>query len=126
MTPAFFEAFTRPVTLAITEPVREEILPLTHEVPRAHPSVAWTKLPDGAVLFSPESEVYFSVNQTGALIWELLAGQELGRDIDAICSAVCERFPDVAAEEIRDDVTEILNAFADNNLLAEREQKFVA
>lgn len=126
MTHAVSEAFARPGPLPITKPVGEEILPLTHEVPRAHPSVAWTKLPDGAVLFSPESEVYFAVNQTGALIWELLVGQEFGRDIDAICSAVRDRFPDVAVAQIRDDVTEILNAFADNNLLAECEQKFVA
>jgi len=101
-------------------------LPLTQEFPRARPSVAWTRLPDGAVLFSPESEVYFSVNETGALIWELLVSAEFGGDIDAICSAVQERFPDVTAAQIRGDVAELLNAFADNRLLEESEQKFVA
>jgi hypothetical protein len=103
-----------------------ESLSLTQNVPRARPSVAWTKLPDGAVLFSPESEVYFAINQTAALIWELLMSDEFGCDIDAICSAVRQRFPDVSPQQIRDDVADILNAFADNNLLTESERKFVA
>ena len=108
------------------KPPGEEILPLIQDVPRARSSVAWTKLPDGAVLFSPESEVYFSVNQTGALIWELLVSEEFGGDIEAICASVRERFPDVTPMQVRDDVGEILNAFADNNLLAESARKFVA
>jgi hypothetical protein len=109
-----------------TESSGEKILSLTQDIPRARSSVAWTRLPDGAVLFSPDSEVYFAVNQTGALIWELLVGEGFGGDICAICSVVEMRFPDIPAQQIRDDVAEILNAFADNNLLAEPEQKFVA
>src|SRR5258705_13895311 len=78
-------------------------LPLTHAIPRARPSVAWTQLPDGAVLFSPESEVYYAVNQAGALIWELLASAERDYDVDALSSAVHERFPDASPEQVRSD-----------------------
>lgn len=97
-------------------------MPLTHTVHRARPSVAWTQLPDGAVLFSPESEVYYAVNQAGALIWELLASGERVYDLDALTRAVHERFPDAGAEQIRTDVEEILEDFAENQLLAEPER----
>ena len=97
-------------------------MPLTHAIPRAHPSVAWTQLPDGAVLFAPESEVYYAVNQAGALIWELLASGERHYDLDALSRAVHERFPDAAPEQIRTDVEEILAEFAQNQLLTEPER----
>ena len=97
-------------------------MPQTHAIPRARPTVAWTQLPDGAVLFSPESEVYYAVNQAGALIWELLATGEREYDVDALSRAVHERFPDVSPKQIRDDVEEILADFAQNQLLAEAER----
>jgi hypothetical protein len=97
-------------------------LPLTHAIPRARPTIAWTQLPDGAVLFSPESEVYYAVNQAGALIWELLASGEGAYDLDGLSRAVHERFPDAGLEQIRNDVEEILSDFAQNQLLAEPER----
>lgn len=101
-------------------------LPLTQAVLRARPSVAWTQLPDGAVLFSPESEVYYAVNQAGALIWEMLADEGGERDIDSLCLAVQTRFPDASPQQIRNDVADILRDFAENDLLATAERKHVA
>lgn len=97
-------------------------MPQTHAIPKARPSVAWTQLPDGAVLFSPESEIYYAVNQAGALIWELLASGEGAYDLEALSRAVHERFPDAGPEQIRNDVEEILADFAQNQLLTEPER----
>ena len=57
-------------------------------------TVAWIKLPDGAVLFSPETEIYYGMNSVAAAIWELLP--QAGGPIDMLCSAIGERFPDAA------------------------------
>lgn len=85
-------------------------------IPRALPTIAWTKLPDGAVLFSPESEVYYAMNQVGALIWELLDERDL--DMDSLCLAVREHFPDGTIDQIRDDVAELLKQLEQNGLVA--------
>jgi hypothetical protein len=74
------------------------------------------------VLFSPESEIYYSVNPAGALIWELLANGEKDYDLDALSLAVREHFPDASLEEIRTDVEAILADFAQNELLVESER----
>jgi len=42
-------------------------------LPRPRTSVAWTALPDGAVLFATETEVYYALNTVGAVVWELLS-----------------------------------------------------
>jgi len=88
---------------------------LSEPIPRPRPTIAWTKLPDGAVLFSPESEVYYAMNHVGALIWELLPKRTL--DMNTLCLAVRERFPDEAPEQICDDVAELLKELEENGLL---------
>lgn len=60
-------------------------------------------MPDGAVLFSTETEVYYSMNALGAFIWTLLP-----RSIDDLCAAVEEQYPDVAKERIHADVVDLL------------------
>ena len=99
-------------------------LSLSQPVPKARPSIAWTRLPDGAVLFSPESEVYYAMNHVGALIWELLLRDALDRD--TLCLAVQERFPDESLQQIRDDVAELLIELARNGLVADIERDSVA
>ena len=41
-------------------------------LPSANPAVIFQKLDDGAVLFTPETELYFGLNSVGALVWDLL------------------------------------------------------
>jgi Coenzyme PQQ synthesis protein D (PqqD) len=77
------------------------------QLPSARSNVAWTKLPDGAVLFAPETEVYYAMNGVAALVWELLP--QHADSIDALCAAIGERFPDATPEQIRDDVVELLD-----------------
>ena len=75
-------------------------------LPQAHPNVVWTALPDGAVLYATDSELYYGVNSVGALVWELLPPAT--RSFDALCTAVHERYPDVTLAQIQSDVRELL------------------
>lgn len=75
-------------------------------LPRPRASIVWTALPDGAVLFAPETEVYFSLNAVGALVWDLLG--EHCASLDELCARVVEAFPDAPADLVRDDVAALL------------------
>ncbi len=83
-------------------------------LPTPHSAVVYRALPDGGVLFSTTDEVYFGLNETGAFVWEHLA--PACPTIDALCEAVCARFPDAGADAVRQDVTELLAAFVENGL----------
>ena len=75
----------------------------------------WINLPDGAVLFSPETEVYYGLNNVGSVIWEQL--RERIPTMELLCDAVHERFPDATLEQIRADVLELLSDFSENGLV---------
>lgn len=76
-------------------------------VPRS--TVVWVKLPDGAVLFTPEDEVYYSMNAVATSIWEFLPHVA---DMDALCSSVHQRFPDAEPDPMRADVVALLDELA--------------
>lgn len=87
-------------------------------LPRPRASVAWTALPDGAVLFATETEVYYALNTVGAVVWELLSGD--CASLDALCTAVSVRFPEAGPGEVRADVTELLDDLLNAGLLEPR------
>ena len=91
---------------------------------RPKPTVAWTQLPDGAVLFAPDSEVYYSMNHVAAAIWELVANQ--GLTLDGLCEQMQLRFPEADSAEIRNDVEELLRDLVTNGLMLEAEAARVA
>lgn len=76
-------------------------------VPRL--TVVWVKLPDGAVIFTPEDEVYYSMNAVATSIWEFLPQVA---DVDALCSSVHQRFPDAELDSIHADVVALLDELA--------------
>lgn len=82
-------------------------MPALTALPVASPTVVWTPLPDGAVLFSTETEVYYGVNGVGALAWELLP--PASRSLEDLCVAVQAKYPDATLEQIRADVVELLD-----------------
>lgn len=84
-------------------------------LPRPNPKVIYQPMPDGAVLFSPETELYFGLNEAGACIWENLPPVQ--DSLDALCMAVLARFPGAEREQISADVEEILADLAQNNLV---------
>ena len=76
-------------------------------LPTANPSVIFQKLDDGAVLFTPETEIYFGLNAVGALVWELLPPRS--DSLDALCATVSATYSDAHASTIRSDVEELLD-----------------
>lgn len=90
-------------------------------VPRS--TVVWVRLPDGAVLFTPEDEVYYSMNAVATLIWESLPGVT---DIDALCSSVHQSFPGVEKDQIRTDVIALLDELAGAGLVDFPQRKSAA
>jgi hypothetical protein len=90
-------------------------------LPVPRPTVVWINLPDGAVLFSPETEVYYGLNNVGAVIWEqLLEGVP---SLELLCEAVHERFPGATPEQVRADVLELLSDFSTNGLADTSEER---
>lgn len=69
-------------------------------------------MPEGAVLFSTDTEIYYSLNAVGALIWTLLP-----RSIDELCLAVQEQHADVPRARIEDDVVALLKALEASSLI---------
>lgn len=93
----------------------------TLPVPRS--TVVWVRLPDGAVLFTPEDEVYYSMNPVATVIWESLPGVA---DMDALCSSVRQSFPGVEKDQIRTDVIALLDELAGAGLVECPQRKSAA
>jgi hypothetical protein len=87
-------------------------------LPVANPKVIFKALSDGAVLFSTEDEVYFGLNEVGALVWQHLPPKLA--TLDELCAAVAERYPEVDPGVIRQDVTELISELASNRLVFPR------
>ncbi len=74
-------------------------------VPRPDPDVVATAMPDGdIVLLHLRTSQYFSLNVTGALIWEMMASSV---DQEAMSQALSDRF-EVTPAAARDSVEELL------------------
>lgn len=102
-------------------PNRPTVSPYLSEfLPARRPAVVWTRLPDGAVLFCPETEVYYGLNDVGALIWELLSEESL--TLEALCDRVLRAFPDAGRDQVREDVDELLDELERSGLLVTDER----
>lgn len=88
---------------------------MTTSLPSVRASVPWTKLPDGAVLFSPDTEVYYAMNGVAAMAWEVLS--ENTHTFEELCASLNERFPDAAREQIRADIAELLDDLIQSGLV---------
>lgn len=83
-------------------------------LPRPHPAVVFNSVSEGAVLLHTESEVYFGLNRVGAEVWELLPSCD---GVDELCERVGDRYPDATAEQIRNDVVELLDVLEEADLV---------
>lgn len=80
---------------------------------RPSPEVVDTTLPNGeVVLLQLATRSYYTLNQTGSQIWQLLARQ---LSIDEICGALGEKY-DVTPDEARASVSELLSRLAEAQL----------
>lgn len=101
-----------PIPFPLARPNVTTDLQAALPVPRS--TVVWVKLPDGAVLFTPEDEVYYSMNAVATLVWESLTGVA---DMSALCSSVRQCFPDAETDQIRADVSALLDELAGAGLV---------
>lgn len=69
-------------------------------------TVIFQRIDDGAVLFEPQTEVYFGLNEVGARVWLLLPPETT--TVAQLCDRLASEYPDVAAATIRADVEELL------------------
>lgn len=83
---------------------------------RPSPDTVSTQLDDEeSVLLSLETQQYYSLNETGSRIWELLCG---GQDTEAIASAITEEW-DTTQEEAVAYVESFLEELSDEGLVEE-------
>jgi hypothetical protein len=84
-------------------------------LPKPSESAIFRALPEGGVLFSTTSEVYFGVNMVGARIWELLP--PVAHTFEELCTMLCAEYSDVGAQTIRNDARKFLEQLLANGLV---------
>lgn len=85
-------------------------------LPTPHPAVIFQRIDDGAVLFSPTTEVYFGLNEVGAKVWQLLP--PTSTSVHEICEELWRDYPDVERTVIQQDVEELLAQLLREGLVA--------
>ena len=91
------------------EPLLNGVLPAPAK------GAVFKRLPEGGVLFSTETEVYFGVGSVGARIWELLP--PASKTIDELVAVLAAQYRDVSASQIRSDVEAFLHELLENGLV---------
>jgi hypothetical protein len=84
-------------------------------LPKPKPDLIFKTLADGGLIFSPELEVYFSVNAVGSRVWNLLP--PVTDTLDSLVSTLSAEYTDVTPDVIRADVEELLAEFAAQGLV---------
>jgi hypothetical protein len=83
---------------------------LTQCIPQLDPDVLITPMPGGdAILLNLETGKYFTLNQTGALVWKLM---ERSTTLAGISQALFDRFevtPEAADETVRELMRDLKN-----------------
>jgi hypothetical protein len=85
------------------------------QLPRKRDGVQFRAVPDGAVLYSKEHEVYYGLNQVGTDVWGLLP--PVTATLDELCEKLATRYSDVGIDVIRADVEEMLQELVSHGLL---------
>lgn len=86
-------------------------------LPEITDDVVYSRVSEGGVLLSTETEVYYGLNETGARIWESLASCET---MDGLCRRLESEYPEVDPATLRRDVEELLEDLTDHGLLVRR------
>ena len=84
-------------------------------LPSPAPTAIFRRLPEGGVLFSTTTEVYFGVGVVGAHIWELLPPAT--RTVEEMVAILASKYHDVPASQIRTDVERFLAELVSNGLV---------
>jgi hypothetical protein len=74
-------------------------------------------LDEGIALLDASRNIYFSLNASGAVVWQLIASP---CSIDEICEAVANHF-DISADACRDDVVAMVDRLVELKLATLRD-----
>jgi hypothetical protein len=78
--------------------------------------VSWRRVDDEVVILNLTTSAYFSLNESGALIWEKLGE---GLPLDEVHDAICRKFT-VAAPQARQDLEDLAAHLLEKKLLVAR------
>lgn len=82
--------------------------------PRRSPQAAHQTVGEEAVLIDRNSGMYYSLNDTGTMFWELLDGQRTIADCAAL---IAQDYDDVEAGEVEADLLELASQFKEEGLI---------
>lgn len=100
----------------------EEMAPIDGTpLPQPVSGAVFRRLPEGGVLFSTETEVYFGVGIVGAHIWELLP--PVTKTLEEMVSILGAKYNDVPVKQIRADVERFVAELLSNGLVAHDETR---
>jgi hypothetical protein len=83
--------------------------------PRPHPDVVWRRVGDETVVVNLRTNRIYSLNRTGARLWELISA---GHDREAAEAALLTEF-DVDEGELRKEIAAALDELAAEGLILE-------
>ncbi|MGQ0766792.1 MAG: PqqD family protein [Gemmatimonadota bacterium] len=83
-------------------------------LPKPSEAAIFKALPDGGVLFSTTSEVYFGVNAVGARIWELLPPQ--CTRFEELVARLAVEYKDVTVDIVRADARRFIDQLVSSGL----------
>jgi hypothetical protein len=83
-----------------------ETMMAERRLPAARPDVVGSRVTGGAILLSTGQEVYYGLNDVGALVWDLLPRMAAFSDL---LDEVCRAYPEVEPDLVRADVLELLD-----------------
>jgi Coenzyme PQQ synthesis protein D (PqqD) len=83
--------------------------------PTPHPDVVWRRVGEEAVLVNLKTNRIYSLNDTGARLWELISS---GHDRESAEATLLEEF-EVGKEELRNEVAAVLQDLAREGLIVE-------
>ena len=90
--------------------------PLEQKI-KAQEAVVFTDLDDGsAVLLHLENKFYYSLNESGSFMWQLIEKSAGSMDMEQLREALCGHF-DVNPEQARADVKEFIEDLAKEGLV---------
>jgi hypothetical protein len=93
-----------------------EFFPLDQKI-KSQEAVVFTDLDDGsAVLLHLDNKFYYSLNETGSFMWQLIENKSGSATMKDLVEALCDHF-DVTAEQARADAREFIEDLAREGLV---------
>lgn len=86
---------------------------MANATPHPHPDVVWRRVGEEAVVVNLRTNRIYSLNRTGARLWELISA---GNDREAAEAALIEEF-DVEEGELRNEVAAVLEELTEEGLI---------